>query len=120
MEAAPRRLLVVWHGFTGATRAMAEAVAGAARGQQAVLDQAASGGGGQAHGAGELGLGDFVLLQHRSQGRHAGDGHGGGQHRSLPTTRRPTGWPLGAALACSAWRRASIRRCTTSRDTPSL
>ena len=32
MEAAPRRLLVVWHGFTGATRAMAEAVAGAARG----------------------------------------------------------------------------------------
>ena len=30
--AAPRRLLVVWHGFTGATRAMAEAVAGAARG----------------------------------------------------------------------------------------
>ena len=32
MEAAPRRLLVVWHGFTGATRAMAEAVAEAARG----------------------------------------------------------------------------------------
>ena len=32
MEATPRRLLVVWHGFTGATRAMAEAVAGAARG----------------------------------------------------------------------------------------
>ncbi len=32
MEVAPRRLLVVWHGFTGATRAMAEAVAGAARG----------------------------------------------------------------------------------------
>lgn len=29
--AAPRRLLVVWHGFTGATRAMAEAVASAAR-----------------------------------------------------------------------------------------
>ncbi|MBN8800324.1 MAG: flavodoxin [Lysobacteraceae bacterium SCN 69-123] len=32
MVATPRRLLVVWHGFTGATRAMAEAVAGAARG----------------------------------------------------------------------------------------
>ena len=31
-EAAPRRLLLVWHGFTGATRAMAEAVAEAARG----------------------------------------------------------------------------------------
>ncbi|MBN8791269.1 MAG: NAD(P)H-dependent oxidoreductase [Stenotrophomonas nitritireducens] len=30
-NAAPRRLLVVWHGFTGATRAMAEAVASAAR-----------------------------------------------------------------------------------------
>ncbi|WP_305806337.1 NAD(P)H-dependent oxidoreductase [Stenotrophomonas sp. YIM B06876] len=30
-EAAPRRLLVVWHGFTGATRAMAGAVASAAR-----------------------------------------------------------------------------------------
>lgn len=30
-EAAPRRLLVVWHGFTGATRAMAGAVAEAAR-----------------------------------------------------------------------------------------
>lgn len=32
MVATPRRLLVVWHGFTGATRAMAEAVAEAARG----------------------------------------------------------------------------------------
>lgn len=31
-DTAPRRLLVVWHGFTGATRAMAEAVASAARG----------------------------------------------------------------------------------------
>ncbi|MCL7715125.1 flavodoxin family protein [Stenotrophomonas mori] len=31
-DAAPCRLLVVWHGFTGATRAMAGAVASAARG----------------------------------------------------------------------------------------
>jgi len=31
-DTAPRRLLVVWHGFTGATRSMAEAVASAARG----------------------------------------------------------------------------------------
>ncbi|KRG64440.1 flavodoxin [Stenotrophomonas humi] len=31
MSAAPRRLLVVWHSFTGATRALAEALAGAAR-----------------------------------------------------------------------------------------
>ncbi len=30
MAAAPRRLLVIWHSFTGATRAMAQAVADAA------------------------------------------------------------------------------------------
>ncbi|MNV27028.1 Flavodoxin [compost metagenome] len=31
MTAAPRRLLVVWHSFTGATRSMAEALAASAR-----------------------------------------------------------------------------------------